>query len=339
LQSINKSPKACICILNWNGKRHLRDCLDSVISQTYGSFEVLVVDNASTDGSVSFIQDNYPSVNVLVLSKNYGFSCAYNIAFRKITQEGSFKYVIILNNDTLVTNCWLEKLIIAAEKDACIGSCASKILRFDEPSLLENAGFTLYNDGSPMLNGSGMDARTFSEDTEVFGAMGAAALYKIDMLKDVSLNDEFFDPDFFAYNEEFDLAWRAKLRGWKCIYVPAIVYHKGRASFGKTPRLVTYLHERNKVWALVKNVPNDLVFYCLPNFILHEIITFLFHVYAGDLPAVFHAHFSSFLGMRKMISKRKKIQQNSSVNSLKFKSYMSRRNYLILFKEAFKPKN
>ena len=323
------SPMVCVSIVNWNGKKHLKDCLDSVLEQTYENFEVQVVDNASTDESVIFIRNNYPSVKLLVLDKNYGFAGGYNIAFDQIIKSGIFKYIVILNNDTVVSDCWLKGLVMTAETDCQIGSCASKIIKFQDQQKIECAGFSIYNDCNPSALGFNSPEESFTKKMGVFGAMGAAALYRIAMLQDIKLNGEYFDSDFFAYNEEYDLSWRAKLKGWKCLFVPsAIVYHKGKASFGKMPNFVRYLYERNRLWSIVKDVPLDLLLSCLPYIIAYEALSLVYHTFKRDLPALLRGRAAALCGLRKMVSKRKEIQKSRKVSSCSLRLWMTKRNYL-----------
>src|SRR5512138_3034202 len=199
-----------VIILNFNGKRYLEKCLSSLESQTYRDFEVIVVDNASSDGSVDYLKAGFPLVRIVENKKNLGFAGGTNSGIRRAEGE----YILTLNNDTQVDRRFLECLAEPMQSDKSVGVCASKMLLPD--GRINSAGICLSRSGAAWDRGIfEQDHGQYDCQQEVFGACAGAALYRKEMLDEIGL----FDEDFFLYMEDVDLAFRAKLAGWKCVYV------------------------------------------------------------------------------------------------------------------------
>jgi len=240
-------PYVSIVIPNFNGRRHLEACLSSIQNLTYRHLEIIIVDNASTDGSVDFVKANYPRVKILVNAVNLGFAEGCNVGIRNARGN----YVALLNNDVEVDPDWLKELILVAQSDPRIAICASKIMMFHNRKVFNSAG------GEYDVYGSGHDRGLYEFDhgqycrlEEVFFACGCAMLVRRDILEDIGL----FDSRYFMYGEDVDLCWRAWLRGYKVVYVPsAVVYHK----YGGTMKALTaqrlYLANRNSLCSILKN--------------------------------------------------------------------------------------
>jgi len=239
--------KASIIILNWNGKHFLDMCLSSVLNQTYKDFEVMVVDNASTDGSVEYVREKYPMIKIVQNDKNLGFAKGCNVGIRHSDAD----YIVTLSNDTRVEPNWLEELIRVAETDKRIGICGSKLVLMDSPNIYNSAGFFL------ILNAYIYDRAAFYKRKkiglyekleQVDGVCAASALYRKKMLDEVGL----FDERFFFGHDDIDLSWRAKHYGWKAMYVPtSVCYHKMLGSVkGKKLHNQTYV---DSVWVISKN--------------------------------------------------------------------------------------
>lgn len=250
--------RVSVIIPNWNGKLYLEGCLSSVMAQTYPDFEVVLVDNGSTDGSAEFVARRFPQVRIIRHDENLGFAAGNNTAIRATRSP----YVATLNNDAQAKPTWLDALVEAMESDDQVGMCASKMLYAHRPEIIDSAGL------SPDVAGIAWNRRWGEHDvdddagpTEVFGACAGAALYRRAMLHQIGL----FDEDFFSYLEDADLAWRARLAGWKCLYVPsAMVYHVHSATGGVGSPFKNYLLGRNKIWTIVKNYPSPQLFCYLP---------------------------------------------------------------------------
>jgi GT2 family glycosyltransferase len=245
---MRENPLITVVVLNWNGMKVIERCLDSLKAQTYTPLEIIVVDNASTDGSGDWISRRFPDLKLIVNEKNLGFGGGNNIGIR--ASQG--KYIMMLNNDTrLDPNC-IEEMKTAIEKDGRYGACASKILLENEDNLIDAAGIVVFPDGLSIGRGRLEKGDRYDEEVEVFFASGCACLYRREMLEDIGL----FDEDFFAYADDTDMGWRAQLASWKCIYSPkAIVYHFHSASSGTYSPLKAFLVERNRIWVAIKNFP------------------------------------------------------------------------------------
>lgn len=238
-----------VVIPNYNGKHLLDDCLGSLLSQTHPKVEIVVVDNASSDGSVEYVRDTYPTVRTLRNRENLGFGAAVNQGIRATSGE----LVFVLNNDTEVDAHCIESLVEVAQTDPTVGMCATKILDFRRRNVIDVAGIVIYPDCSSRGRGRlEVDVGQYSKVEEVFGPSGAAGLYRRSMLDDVGL----FDADYFMYCEDTDLAFRARLAGWRCLYAPdAVVYHLYSATAGKYSPLKAFLVERNRIWMSAKVLP------------------------------------------------------------------------------------
>lgn len=239
-----------VIIPNWNGVEHLPTCLDSLRHQTLEGVEVIVADNGSTDGSLQLLERRYPEVSVLALGENRGFAGACNAGIR--AAGGTF--IVLLNNDTEVDASWLEEVLAAFERHPEAGMVASKMLLFDRRNRIHTAGDFYRVDGLPGNRGVWeRDEGRFDEEEYVFGACGGSAAYRRSMLEQVGLLDE----DFFYSCEDVDLAWRAQLAGWRCIYAPrAVVYHKLSATGGG--KTASFYDGRNAIYLLIKDYPGDL---------------------------------------------------------------------------------
>ncbi len=238
-----------IIIPNWNGAHHLPACLDSLQAQTFRDFEVIVADNGSHDDSRAVLA-RYPEVRVLTLGENRGFTGACNAGFR--VARGQIQ--ILLNNDTETHPAWLAEIVSAFERHPEVGLVAPKMLLFDRRDTFHTAGDSVTCDGLAHNRGVWQrDAGQYDHEVYVFSACGGSAAYRKIMLDEIGLLDD----DFFFSFEDVDLAWRAQLAGWRCLYVPtAIVYHKLKASGGGAT--ASYHDARNRIYTLVKNYPADL---------------------------------------------------------------------------------
>jgi GT2 family glycosyltransferase len=251
---MEEHPLISVVVLNWNGTPFVEQCLASVIAQTYTPLEIIVVDNASSDGSIDLVTKTSPRAKMIINEKNLGFAGGNNVGIR--ASRG--RYIMILNNDTrLDTNC-VDELKRSIEKNERYGACASKILLETEKNLIDSAGIVVGLDGLSIGRGRLEVGDRYDEETEIFFASGCACLLRREMLEDIGLYDE----DFFAYAEDTDMGWRARLAGWKCIYSPgAIVYHLHSASSGAYSHLKAFLVERNRIWVAIKNFPLPLLLY------------------------------------------------------------------------------
>jgi len=298
--------KISIVIVNWNGRKFLPECLESLLHQAYRRFSIILVDNGSTDGSVDFVAQNYPEVHTIALPRNVGFSVANNIAIKTVKTE----YVALLNNDAVAHPLWLQSLIRALESCPEAGFAASKMLFYDNPEIIDRVGDVYTRAGTGLLRGRGMLADSYNAREWVFGACAAAALYRTQMLHDI----ELFDEDFFLLYEDVDLSFRAQLKGYKCLYVPeAVVYHKGSGSIiYDSPTSVYYSH-RNLEWVYIKNIPAGLILKTIFPHIIYDMAAFFFFAARGRSKDFIKAKWDALKGLKKALKKRRQIQRSGIV--------------------------
>ncbi|MCX5842556.1 MAG: glycosyltransferase [Deltaproteobacteria bacterium] len=245
-----------VIILNWNGQAYIKGCLDSVLSQDYGNVEIIVVDNASEDESADMVRKSYRDVMLIQNQSNLGFSVGNNIGIQRARGD----FILILNNDTELDRGCITAMKRSIDRDARYGSSASKIYLKDSPGTVDAAGIVVFPDGLSIGRGRFEPGFLYENEEDVFFSSGCCALYRREMLEDVKIFGEYYDEDFFAYAEDTDLGWRARLRGWKCVYAPtAAVYHARSASSGNYSPMKAFLVERNRMWLEVKNFPFPLI--------------------------------------------------------------------------------
>lgn len=302
--------RTAVVVPNWNGKHDLPMCLDSLLGQIEPC-EIIVVENGSNDGSLEFLQQNYPNVTVLPQTKNLGFAGGVNVGIRYAIENG-YPYVALFNNDAVANNKWLSLLTIAMDEDPEVGIVTGKFTSSDELRL-DSTGDIYTTWGLPYPRGRDeTDLNAYDNDTDIFGATGGASLYRAEMLREIGL----FDEDFFAYYEDVDISFRAQLAGWKVRYVPqAIAYHQIGATSGKIKGFTTYQTLKNLPWVLWKNVPFGLLPVILPRFTI-AYTSFVFSALARRqfLP-VLKGLFVSLLLLPKKLFQRFKIQQKRKVST------------------------
>lgn len=263
------SEKASAIVVSWNHATCLPACLEALANQTYPGLEVIVVDNASQDGSAEWVRSHHPEVRLLEQERNLGFAAGFNCGAR--AARGA--WLLSINPDLIPEPDFVSQLIAAAKADPRVGMVAPKLLRSDDARRLDSTGLFIDRRRRPYDRGQmQVDNGQYDQPEEVFGACGAAALYRRAMLDDLSPNGEYFDEDFFAYCEDADLAWRARLCGWTCRYEPRAVARHVRG-WGDTlrrpggdsngPRLAL----RNRYLMMIKN---DSLIYWLSD--LHLIL-------------------------------------------------------------------
>jgi len=295
--------KVSVVIPNWNTQRWLHGCLNGLRNQEYQDFQVILVDNGSTDNSVPFVKEHFPEVEVLTFSKNKGFATAVNAGINRSDCE----YVVLLNVDTVPHPGWLLKLVEAIEQSPPgVGSLASKMISLDNPAVLDDAGNTFSWYGSARKRGKGEPVDAYFEMEEVFSACAGAALYRRSFLEDVG----GFDEDFVSYLEDIDLGLRGQLLGYRCLYVPsAQVLHQWSGARIPRPKYVCY-STRNRLAVLLKNIPVPLLFRHMLTLLYGQFYFFL--VYKKPYFSLkgyisFLAFLPRALRQRRAIQKRRKI--------------------------------
>lgn len=298
-------PAASIIIPHWNGKEHLQTCLDALRRQTFRDFEIILVDNGSTDGSQAYVRTHYPEARLLELGENRGFTGACNAGYA--TAQGNI--IVLLNNDTEVVPGWLDAIVDTFARHPEAGSVASKMMLFDRRDHFHTAGDYYRVDGLPGNRGVWQkDVGQFDEEEAVFGACGGAAAYRREMVEETG----FLDDDFYFSCEDVDLAWRAHLAGWEVIYAPeAVVYHKLKATGGSVTG--SYYDGRNFLYLIWKNYPTSLLRRFWPQIVKAQlsISWSALRAWRGAAArARLRGQLAGLLGFFKMWPKRRRIQAN-----------------------------
>lgn len=288
--------KVTVVIPNYNGKHFLKACLDSLASQKYRDFETLIVDNASSDGSIEFIESNYKNVTLMKLDKNYGFCGGVNIGIKASKTD----YVLLLNNDTEVDENFVENMVKAIEKSPKIFSVSSRMVNFYKRDIMDDAGDSYNLLGWGAQRGVGQPIKRFDKPCRVFSACGGAAIYRKSVFEEMG----YFDENHFAYLEDIDIGYRAKTLGYINTYEPkAIVYHVGSGTTGsKYNSFKVKMAARNNVYVIYKNMPLLQLIINLPTLLVGYIIKMLFFVNKGFAK-------DYFLGLKEGLLTAKKLKK------------------------------
>lgn len=250
--------KTAVVILNWNGRQHLEQFLPSVVKHTPASAQIIVADNGSTDDSVAFLREHYPTIDIISLPKNYGFAEGYNRALEQVDSE----YFVLLNSDVEVTAGWLEPLVATLTNDSSVAAVAPKLRSYGYRDQFEYAGASggfIDFLGYPFCRGRILstveqDRGQYDSPREVFWASGAAFCCRADLFRILG----GFDADFFAHMEEIDLCWRMQLAGYRIVVEPrSVVYHLGGGTLPNESPQKLYLNYRNNLSMLFKCAPTS----------------------------------------------------------------------------------
>jgi len=266
--------KVSVSIVNYNTKGFLEGCISSVLAQDYPDIEVVLVDNASLDGSAEFVRDRFPSVKIIENAQNLYFAEGQNVGIRASAGE----YVLALNTDVVLEKDFVSEMVRAIESDDRVGSVSGKIMRPDKKTI-DTAGQSVGRNRKPVDRGYGeTDKGQYDTPGFIFGAGGVCPLYRRAMLDDVAIEGEYFDETYGMYYEDLDLAWRAHARGWKAYYTPKAVACHERGGTGKQVRPflnilrgydMAYLPDELKAMLLANRYKTMLKNDKLPDFLLN----------------------------------------------------------------------
>jgi len=279
-----------VVIANFNRKEYLRNCLKSLQTQTVSPLEIIVVDNASSDGSVQMVENEFPNINLIRNNANCYLAAAYN---QGITYSRA-EFILCLNNDVILDRHFIEKIIKGFNLAEDTGVLTGLILRINNEAIIDSTGQFLSRSRRPLDRGSGQYLKKkFMVEGYVFGGSGSAVVYRRKMLEQIKIGDEYFDEDFKLFYEDLDLNWRANRFGWKAYYIPEAVAYHLRGGTIKTewpyPRFLnkfyfSYLsadyqkiYIRNRYLTIIKND-------CFKNYLKDFIFIFCF-----DLSLFFYA--------------------------------------------------
>jgi len=276
-----KQSLVSIIIVNWNGLQWLSDCFKSLLEQRYKNIEIILVDNASTDGSVTWVRKHYPKTRILVNDRNIGFSDANNLGYR----EAKGQYILFLNNDTRVTKNFLVELVTAVESSQEIGGAQSKILLMDKSDTHDSVGAFLTPTGFLFHYGfKKKDEKKFDHQIDLYTAKGACMLFRKSVLDSVSVYGNIFDPTYFAYFEETDMCHRIWLSGFRIVYAyKSVIYHKmGGTSSSMNNAFVQYHSFKNRINSYVKNLSVGSLLKLMPFHLLLSIGMAWFSLLKGN---------------------------------------------------------
>lgn len=321
-----------VVILNYNCRDFIINCIDSVLKQTYSNIELIVIDNNSSDDSLSIIKQSYPDVHIHCNEKNIGFSKAHNIGINITKGE----YYVPLNPDVILEYNFIERMIMGFEQaemvDITVGSASGKVYFTDRSGNPTNkiytTGHLLTKNRKPHNRGyKQVDTQTYDSQQFIFGVNGACPMYSRIMLEDVKFRHEYFDEDFFLYGDDYDLGWRAQLLGWKSIFVPqAVAYHFGKGSGGLYKPSIQFQYARNHYLTIIKN---DILLHFIMDihiFLAYELFWQIYLVMTDQRRFIEHnkAIINTMIIFRKALTKRKAIQSRRRVSSVYIRSLFSK---------------
>lgn len=289
-------PQVSVIIVNWNGRYWLEQCLPTLQNQTSNNFEIIIVDNGSTDGSDLWLQTEWTEVRLISLPQNIGFARANNIGI----EASQSPYIATLNNDTLVAQDWLAQMLTAVTAPD-IGMVACQMRQWQRPEQIDSAGIELDWAGIGWNRGLNQPVAHHQVSQEVFGPCAGAALYRRQMLDEIG----YFDEDFFAYYEDVDLAWRAQHAGWRCVYQPtAQVYHWHSATASQAMPFKTFLLGRNKVWTILKNYPWPAIMWTWPLILGYDSVAIIYQCWQQRNLAALRGRLAGLTNAPSMWAKR-----------------------------------
>lgn len=301
-------PKVNVIIVNYNGKSDLEVCLISVLNQTYPNYDITVVDNNSTDGSVEYIKNRFPKVKVIENSKNAGYGEGNNIGIKATKGD----YVAILNYDVEVDQNWISELIKALKIDKSIQIATSKILMYDDKEMINTCGNVIHYTGLVFCRGIYKNALEFNKKEPVASTSGCSFVISRKVFEELTGFDVAFGRFGSAYSgslEDTDLAWRAQLRGYRVIFVPSsVVYHKYKLKFN--PKKYFYV-ECGRYLFLLKNFSCRTFVVLIPALLLTEILTWGYAIIKGPkfMKAKIQAYLWLFKNYREVLIKRRENQR------------------------------
>jgi len=307
---MSSNAKVSVVVVAWNSTRDIEACVQSLLNQTCAPYEIILVDNASTDGTAGFVAEHFPGVHLIRLDYNAGFAKGNNIGIARTTGD----WVLALNPDAMLESDWIRKLIEFADEHPRAGSIGGLLLRTGAvpgKEIIDSVGIEIYRSRRVRDRGAGESATDLpAESSRVFGVCAAAALYRREMLQDVVVSGEVFPESFFCYYEDADLAWRAWRRGWEAWIVPQAI---GRHKRGGSPigaKFSRYLTHRNRLWLIIRNDRFGSLWSALPELFFHEILVFLRML---RYPYLFKASIEAVAGLSNAFRERKLIRSTVKI--------------------------
>ena len=305
---MSPEPLVSVVVVTWNGRRYLDECLGAIEAQDGVSTETILVDNASTDGTVVYVGERFPRVRVVALPYNRGFAGGNNAGAR----EARGRYLALLNNDAVPEPGWLQALLRGLDEEAKFALVTSRIVYMHDPQRIDSAGDSLLTSGGAYKRHHGASVDVARESSEVFGVCGAACLMPARVFGELG----GFDEDFFVSHEDVDLSYRARLLGYRCRYVAdAVVRHHGSMTIGRVSGAAVFHGQRNLEWLYVKNTPITLLLTTLPSHLVYVAAACLHFTRAGALGPFVRAKLAALAGMPGALRKRRQVQRTRRVTA------------------------
>jgi GT2 family glycosyltransferase len=304
-----------VVVVTFNGRRWLGPCLESLSFDRDPAVEIIVVDNASDDGSVDYVRAAFPGVRTIALDSNRGFAAATNVGCR----AARGRYLALLNNDTEVSPGYLAALRSALDSTRWADLAAARIVFLHDDGIIDSAGdgYTLWGGAFKRLHGYA--AADAGEPREVFGVCGAACMFRREVFERLG----GFDEAFFMVHEDVDFSFRAQLAGFRAVYVPgAIVRHAGSATLGPSSRIAVYYGQRNLEWVYVKNTPWPMFLWSLPGHILYVLAAGGYFAVTGRFSSFVSAKWAALRGLPAIIRKRREMPGVTSAERHRLRSLM-----------------
>jgi GT2 family glycosyltransferase len=311
------APKIAVIIVNANTGAHIERALEALDAQTLAPARVIVVDNASTDGSPEAIGERFPSVEVIRLERNVGFAAANNVGVR--AADGC-DCVALLNPDAFPLTDWLEALARAVERHPEYAFFGSRLVSADAPGVLDGTGDVYHVSGLAWRRDHGRPATVAPPAGEIFSPCAAAALYRRDAFLEVG----GFDESYFCYFEDSDLAFRLRLAGYRCLYVPdAVVHHVGSVTAGRFSDFTVYHSFRNLLWTYAKNMPSPLVWLYLPQHVLATGLTLAWFGWRGQGRVLLSSKRDALRELPRVLEQRRAIQRGRKASARELRRAMA----------------
>lgn len=289
-----------IIIVGYNSKKYLQECFESIFLSTYKKFNVIFVDNCSTDGSAKFVEENFPEVQTIISKINTGFAGGNNIAIKRAVELRS-EYVFLLNPDTVIDEKCLEILMEHADQDTILQSLLLLHRDGQKTNIINSSGNDLNFLGLSYCGNLDKNAKIISpEPRNISLASGAAMFVATKVIRKIGL----IDTDYFMYHEDVDFCWRARLAGFGIKLIPeSIIWHKYNFSRNKNK---LYYFERNRLLFITKNYPVNILFLIFVPFVIHEFLMIAHSIFNGWFVLKIQAYKDYFLMLPRFIRKRQK---------------------------------
>jgi GT2 family glycosyltransferase len=304
LTKVDNKSRVSVIIVNWNGGQFLEKCLAALMAQTVKPYEIILLDNASSDGSVD-IARQFPAVRLMLLDQNTGFARGNNLAIQAASDDS--EWIALINPDAFAEPSWLEALLLMTESNSGFDVFGSKLVNAADPMVLDGAGDAYHLSGLVWRMGHGSHVPILAEnEREMFSPCAAAALYRRSALCEIG----GFDEDYFCYVEDVDLGFRLRLAGYRCLYVPhSVVHHVGSGTTGgQHSDFAIYHGHRNLVWTFIKNMPGILFWLLLPLHVTLNAASIIWFTLRGQGKVIWRAKRDALLGLPKIWCKRQTVQ-------------------------------